>query len=244
MPMSLKQLVERRLDELGLNPFEAATRAGLNRLFIRDILKDRKKSVQGNNQARLALALDMTVEDLVKETSEALPPVQAEAFRKPGHPANINGGEVRLAPIAAPQPMLMPQDVPIYGTAAGSVIGEFEGFNFSDGEIGFARRPPGLQSHRDAYAIYVVNDSMYPEHRAGDLRFATPHRPPAVGDTVIIQVRMSEDAPVQAFIKTLVKQTRDSVIVSQHNPPAQMEFRREYIVAIHRVPPLNDLYGV
>lgn len=243
MAMTLKELVERRLDELGRNPFEAATMAGLDRLFIRDILKGKKQTVRGSNQARLALAIDMPLEDMVRMTSET--PVAAPSDRAPRRePALTPNSEVRLANIAPPVRSEMPADVPIYGTAAGSVIGEFEGFNFEDGEIGFARRPPGLQHHRDAYAIYVVNDSMYPEHRAGDLRFATPHRPPAVGDTVILQVRMHEGAPLQAFIKTLVKMTRDSIIVSQHNPPAQMEFRRETVVAIHRVPPLNDLYGI
>ncbi len=242
MAITLKQLAERRLAELGLNPFEAATAAGLDRLFIRDILTGKKESVRGKNQARLALALDMSIEDLVRETTDLPPPPTPEQLKRQGHPAKIASGDIRVAtvPLAAD----MPLNIPIYGTAAGSMIGEFEGFNFEDGVLGYARRPPGLQNHRDAYAIYVVNDSMYPEHKAGELRFATPHRPPAIGDTIILQVQMIENGPVQAFIKTLVKMTRDTIVVSQHNPPAQIEFLRKHVIAVHRVPPLNDLYGV
>lgn len=237
MSNALRTLVERRLAETGQTAIQAAERAGLNRLFLRDILTGKKDSFGAKFLDSVALALEMDPDELA-----------ASMRKKPAGNLPLHApplvGEARIAPVPFPYPHQMPQDVPIYGTAAGSVLGVFEGFNFEDGAVGHARRPPGLASHRDAYALYVVGDSMYPEHRAGDLRFATPHRPPALGDTVIIQVRMYDGAPLQAFIKTLVKRTPGAIVVSQHNPPATMEFTAETIVAVHRVPPLNDLYGV
>jgi phage repressor protein C with HTH and peptisase S24 domain len=237
MSTALKSLVELRLAETGQSAIQAAERVGLNRLFLRDILTGKKESFSARFLDSVALALEVD------------PDVLAQAMgRKPKGNVPLHApalsGEARLAPVPYLAPTTLAQDVPIYGTAAGSVLGVFEGFNFEDGAIGHARRPPGLNSHRDAYALYVVGDSMYPEHKAGDLRFATPHRPPAIGDTVIIQVRQSEGAPLQAFIKTLVRRTPTAIIVSQHNPPATMEFGADTIIAIHRVPPLNDLYGI
>ncbi|CUA90182.1 hypothetical protein Ga0061061_111102 [Chelatococcus sambhunathii] len=61
-----------RLAEIGRNPFEAARRGGLERSFIVDILTAKKKSVRGQNLAKLAKALDTTVEHLLGE-----PPVKS-----------------------------------------------------------------------------------------------------------------------------------------------------------------------
>jgi phage repressor protein C with HTH and peptisase S24 domain len=235
MPMSLPQFVKLRLAEIGRDPFEAARIGGLKRTFVYDIMHGAEdRTVRGNNLEALAKALDTTAVAI----TEALTGVTPEA------PPSRAAGEIQVVDVPPPHMLGMPQNVPIHGTAAGSGIGLFEGFNFEDGQIGYARRPPGLSGAKDAYAIYIVNDSMWPEHKAGDLRFVTPHRPPAPGDTVIIQVRADEDAPLQAFIKTFVKRTSSAIVVSQHNPPATMEFSRETVVAMHRVPSLNDLYGV
>jgi phage repressor protein C with HTH and peptisase S24 domain len=235
MPMSLPQFVKLRLAEIGRDPFEAARIGGLKRTFVYDIIHGSDdRTVRGSNLEALAKALDTSAVAI----TEALTGGAPEA-----HPA-LAAAEVEVADIPPPHMRGMPQNVPIHGTAAGSGIGQFEGFNFEDSQIGYARRPPGLSGVKDAYAIYIVNDSMWPEHKAGDLRFVTPHRPPAPGDTVIVQVRAAENAPLQAFIKTFVKRTASAIVVSQHNPPATMEFSRDTVVAMHRVPSLNDLYGV
>ncbi len=53
----LQGLVAQRLEEMGLGPIEAATRGGLERTFIRDIVSGKKKSIRGDNLRRLAKAL-------------------------------------------------------------------------------------------------------------------------------------------------------------------------------------------
>lgn len=63
--MDLKDTVRSRLDELGRSPFEAARRGGLQRHFVNDILAGKKRSVRGDNLARLAQGLDWTVEELL-----------------------------------------------------------------------------------------------------------------------------------------------------------------------------------
>lgn len=63
--MGLKANVERRLQELGLNPFEAARRGGLERNFVNDILNGKKLSVRGDNLAKLAVGLECEPADLL-----------------------------------------------------------------------------------------------------------------------------------------------------------------------------------
>lgn len=55
----LKKIVEIRLEELGLGAVEAATAAGIERTFIRDIVEDKKKSVRSDKIANLARALKL-----------------------------------------------------------------------------------------------------------------------------------------------------------------------------------------
>lgn len=54
---TLRDRVRERLDALGINPFEAARRAGFERSFVNDLLIGRKKSVRGDSLLKLADAL-------------------------------------------------------------------------------------------------------------------------------------------------------------------------------------------
>jgi phage repressor protein C with HTH and peptisase S24 domain len=63
----LKDRVEHRLRDLGINAFEAARRGELERGFVNDILNGKKQSVRGNNLARLARALEVPPEFLLLE---------------------------------------------------------------------------------------------------------------------------------------------------------------------------------
>ena len=57
---ALKDIIARRLEELGINAFEAARDGGLERNFVNDILNDKKKSVRGDNLNKLARGLRAT----------------------------------------------------------------------------------------------------------------------------------------------------------------------------------------
>jgi hypothetical protein len=62
---SLKDVVAARLAELGQGPVEAATEAGIERTFIRDIVEGRKESVRQKSMAGLAKALRWSTQELV-----------------------------------------------------------------------------------------------------------------------------------------------------------------------------------
>src|SRR3546814_17289167 len=57
-----------------------------------------------------------------------------------------------------------------------------------DGVVGYARRPPSIDSNRKSYALYITGESMEPRYRAGDLVYVDPSRAPSIGDDVIVQL--------------------------------------------------------
>ncbi len=56
---TLKEIVVERLKQLQIGAVEAATSAGIERTFIRDIVEDRKKSVRADSVIKLAKALKL-----------------------------------------------------------------------------------------------------------------------------------------------------------------------------------------
>jgi hypothetical protein len=71
----LRDFVRTRLDELGVNPFEAARRGGLERSYFNDILIGKKGSIRDDKKAQVATALEISVSDLWKlpEKSRRVP---------------------------------------------------------------------------------------------------------------------------------------------------------------------------
>ncbi|PLX36969.1 MAG: XRE family transcriptional regulator [Hyphomicrobiales bacterium] len=135
----------------------------------------------------------------------------------------------------------MPRNVPVRGTAAGSITGAIE---ISSDPVDYVRRPPGLGASPDVYAIYVTGDSMEPAHPHGALRFVHPGRPVSVGDTVIVITKDGENAPHTAYIKTIRRRTGSHYTLSQLNPEATIEIPTDKIIATHKVLTMNDLFGV
>ncbi|MCS0497892.1 S24 family peptidase [Ancylobacter sp. MQZ15Z-1] len=64
MESKLQRVVEGRLKELNIGPVQAATAAGMERTFIRDIVMGRKTSVRQSSMPPLARALGWSVQQL------------------------------------------------------------------------------------------------------------------------------------------------------------------------------------
>lgn len=58
---SMAEIVQERLDVLGINPFEAARRAKLEKGFVNDLLIGRKQAIRKSGLAKLAVALECDV---------------------------------------------------------------------------------------------------------------------------------------------------------------------------------------
>jgi phage repressor protein C with HTH and peptisase S24 domain len=227
--MSLKKLVETRLKDLNRSPAEATEKGQLGRTYLYDVLNSSdERTLTSRTLPKLAAALDMTPEDVTRALGEGTLP----------HP------EVEVAEVHTQPFITMRKDVPVMGTAMGSVFQNVEGFEFRDGPIDYARRPPALANIKGVYAIYIVNDSMWPMHPAGDLRFVNPHRPPVVGGSVIVQTKSTFHDPGMAYIKLLKKRTPTKLILEQFNPVATIEIPMEFVQSVHHVYTMNELFGV
>ena len=121
------------------------------------------------------------------------------------------------------------RDLPIRGRAqAGS---EGASMLAEDPPIDWTFRPPELRGVRDAFAMYVNDQSMEDAGlRHGTIIHVHPYRRPRPGDFVVV-VRKSGDA----LIKRLVRTSDGKIVVRQTNPP------REFSVALSDV---RDLYLV
>lgn len=149
---------------------------------------------------------------------------EALATPAPETAAAVSG---KRAPRALPQGGLAPDLIPVRSAARGG--GDQEMF-LEDGPIDYAARPPCLSQVRDAYALYVVGDSMLPRFRPGMMLFVNPHRPPK-RDSAVVVVKQSAAVLVKAFVEFKT----DRVILHQHNPDCFLEIFRNEIVAFHCV---------
>lgn len=144
-------------------------------------------------------------------------------------------------PIPLPGFATLPRDLPVRGVAVGGTDADFQ----LNGEtVDYVRRPPGLAKVRDAFAIYVVGDSMSPRFEEGELLFINPHRPARPGDDVLIEMKPNGHEAGDAFIKRLVKRTPTQWVCRQFNPPAELSYPVAEVKHVLRIMSGADLLGV
>lgn len=175
-------------------------------------------------RARTAQALGLDEDGLYGD--EPLPaPAPEEIFRpakKRGRkPANDNG------------------DLPVYGLAAGSLQGHYV---MTTEVIETIPCPPGLAGVEGAYALRVSGESMVPRYFPKEILYLNPQQKIVAGDHVVIQVRHYENSGTETWVKRYDGAAKDEILVSQYNPPARMNFRRQYVQHMHRVLPVNELF--
>lgn len=121
------------------------------------------------------------------------------------------------------------RDLPIRGRAQGGSDGSI--MLAEDPPIDWTFRPPELRGVRDAFAMYVSDQSMEDAGlRHGTIIHVHPYKRPRPGDFVVV-VRKSGEA----VIKRLVRTTNGKIVIRQTNPP------KEFSIATGDI---RDLYLV
>lgn len=155
----------------------------------------------------------------------------------------IWNGEERLKPVGSKK--ILPnvtgrRDIVSYptkrinvlGRAAGSATGEL----IMSGEIvDTVACPPGLEDVPDAYAVYVLGDSMEPRYFAGETVFVHPTKPYRKGHFVVVQVRADDDETPHGYVKQFVALTPTRLVLRQFSPDEEIEFERDRVISIHRI---------
>ncbi len=122
------------------------------------------------------------------------------------------------------------RDLPVYSAAEGG-----DGVMILDSDpIEYMERPVELQEVKGAYAVYVVNDSMFPAYEPGDKVHIHPGKPIAPGKDVLF-MREEKDGTRHALIKRLVRVSDKSWKVRQFNPDTTFELPRKTWQRAYRI---------
>jgi len=122
--------------------------------------------------------------------------------------------------------------IPAYGQAVGGRDGEFI---LNGNRIVDVLAPPSLQGVPDAYAVYVVGDSMEPRYFAGEAVFVNPRLPVRRGDFVVAQIAVEPGEPPHAYIKRFVARDARLLRLEQFNPRKTLEFPVGRVISVHRI---------
>lgn len=128
--------------------------------------------------------------------------------------------------------------LPVFGMAAGSMAGVH---SMDADPMEEVRCPEALVGVFGAYALVTRGESMMPRYFPGDRLYVNPTQALKAGDHVVIQLERYSGAGTETWIKRFDGENETSILVSQYNPPAQMEFRKEFVRYVHRVLTLNEL---
>lgn len=124
------------------------------------------------------------------------------------------------------------KDLPVLGAARGGTMGAG---TFADNGNVFemVERPAALSGVKEAYAVYVVDESMEPRYFSGELVHVHPHRPIRPGAFVVIQTDDGEERDY--LLKRLVRRTGKKLILEQYNPAKRIEIDTALVRAIHLI---------
>lgn len=142
----------------------------------------------------------------------------------------------------APMPPIRPyRKIPVLGRVAGSPFGE--GHLIMNQTVDQTECPPWLDEAEEAYALYVVGESMVPRFLPGELIFVHPWRQPRPGDYVVAQIKNSDSTEISGYVKQLVRADKRGVLVRQLFPKEEdlPIFPTSSVLKLHKIiiPGLN-----
>lgn len=101
---------------------------------------------------------------------------------------------------------------------------------------GHVARPASMAKDREAYALAVLGDSMWPRFRPGRRLLVSPAAPVAIGDDVVVRLGAAPEAStVPVLVKELVRRTAAFIELRQFNPDLTFRVEASDVVAVHKV---------
>jgi|HubBroStandDraft_4_1064222.scaffolds.fasta_scaffold295694_1 phage repressor protein C with HTH and peptisase S24 domain len=201
--MAIGKRIESAMKRAGKKPVDIArrlkiTESAVSQWFAKDT---GPKSVR---LSELASFLGTTVDDLISDTEATLFASSSAA----APPMALGAGRPDLA---------------VYASAAGGPEGAWV---LSGDAIAWIHRDQRLVGVRDAFACYVVGESMFPAYEHGNLLLVNPAVPPNAGDDCLL-IQEASDGARYALIKRLVRFNSTSWTVKQWNPDKTFSLPRK-----------------
>jgi phage repressor protein C with HTH and peptisase S24 domain len=211
---AVRSTIVARVAELGLSLSELSLKVGKNHAYFQQFIK-RGVPNRLPEEVRGRVAEILGVDEL--------------ALRQPPTLPNVRFLYDRIQEVPAKG---APGWIPVYGHAVGGKDGEFV---LSGNQVSEVIAPPSLLNVRDAYAVYVVGDSMEPRYFAGETVFVNPRLPISRGAFVVAQISKDEGPQPRAYVKRFLSQDGKRLRLEQYNPKKILEFPASTVVAIHRI---------
>lgn len=123
--------------------------------------------------------------------------------------------------------------VPIRGRTMGGKDGAL--IFTAEEHYGDVEAPSKLSGVPDAYAVYVIGDSMLDRYQHGEVVFVHPYAPYKKGDYVAIQIKMDDHGTVHGWVKRFVSMDNRVLKVEQLNPKKVLTFPRSRVSAVHKI---------
>tara|TARA_R110001606_G_scaffold99306_1_gene219135 strand:+ start:118 stop:714 length:597 start_codon:yes stop_codon:yes gene_type:complete len=120
--------------------------------------------------------------------------------------------------------------IPLYGSASAGLGSDITNM---DRAVDHINRPSFLISQANAYAVFVVGESMEPRFRSGEVLFVDPDAPVRKGADVIVQT--IEDEELTAIIKTYISSDDHDLKLQQLNPNKELLIPKTKVTSIHAV---------
>ena len=204
----------------GLDLKELSTRLGKNHAYMHQYInRGVPKKLHPDDRATLSVILGVPESALGGKANVALHDAISLQNHLPN--ATVTGKQHELGPV-----------VPLYGSAVGGVDGQFE---FNGNILDRVTAPVSLRGVKEAYAVLVAGDSMEPRYEDGETVFANPARRPTRNDYVVAQIRLHENGPPSAYIKKLVRWNSERLVLTQFNPPKELEFDGNLVESVHYI---------
>jgi phage repressor protein C with HTH and peptisase S24 domain len=122
--------------------------------------------------------------------------------------------------------------IPIKGHSMGGSEGALI---FNDQNYGDVLAPPSLVDVPDAYAVYVIGDSMLERFRHGEVVFVHPYAPVRKDDDCVVQIQSDDGTPPVGYVKRFISMDDDKLKLLQLNPKKVLTFSAAKVVAVHRI---------
>jgi len=209
-----RDLIVSRIKELGLTLSDLSLQVGKNHAYFQQFIKR-------GIPARLPEEVRGRVAQILKIDERDLKIAGAKSLT-PSAPSNARiGGGVRIATW-----------IPVYGQAVGGKDGEFI---LNGNQVTEVLAPASLSTVADAYAVYVVGDSMEPRYFAGETVFINPRLPVSRGAFVVSQIAGGDENVPHAYVKRFVSQDAKRLRLEQFNPRKFLDFPASKVVSVHRI---------
>jgi len=234
---SLPNRIRALREERGLTQDVLAERIGTSKMQVSRLERGERRLTQGWME-KIGAALAC-------HPAELLPSV---GLAPRGRRERGRGPASEVTPASDHQPLaaaLLRRDVPVLGTSRGGE-GDLPAEFALNGEIvDFARRPPGIATLREVFALYVVGESMAPWRQPGDLVYCSRARQPRPGDYGVVELADErEGEPQAALLKRLVGRRGERVVLEQYNPPGEIVLEQSQVKELHRVIDWPELLGL